>query len=67
MKFGGAMFFTEYSMAAPELAVALEERGYRQRLGAGAFAYSALAQNAVSRVAASCPSNMPTRWTRSWC
>src|SRR6195256_4073700 len=28
MKFGGAMFFTEYSMTAPELAVALEERGY---------------------------------------
>src|ERR1700749_3781948 len=28
MKFGGAMFFTEYSMGAPELAVALEERGF---------------------------------------
>ena len=28
MKFGGAMFFTEYSMTAPELAVALEARGY---------------------------------------
>jgi alkanesulfonate monooxygenase SsuD/methylene tetrahydromethanopterin reductase-like flavin-dependent oxidoreductase (luciferase family) len=28
MKFGGAMFFTEYSMTSPELAVALEERGY---------------------------------------
>src|ERR1700722_11264327 len=28
MKFGGAMFFTEYSMTAPALAVALEERGY---------------------------------------
>ena len=28
MKFGGAMFFTEYSMTAPELAVALEERGF---------------------------------------
>ena len=28
MKFGGAMFFTEYSMTAPELAAALEERGY---------------------------------------
>ena len=28
MKFGGAMFFTEYSMTAPELAVALEQRGY---------------------------------------
>src|SRR5262245_54713523 len=28
MKFGGAMFFTEYSMTAPELATALEERGF---------------------------------------
>jgi probable F420-dependent oxidoreductase len=28
MKFGGAMFFTEYSMTAPELAIALEERGF---------------------------------------
>ena len=28
MKFGGAMFFTDYSMTAPELAVALEERGF---------------------------------------
>jgi hypothetical protein len=28
MHFGGAMFFTDYSMAAPELARALEERGF---------------------------------------
>src|SRR5690348_12335754 len=28
MKFGGAMFFTDYSMSAIELAVALEERGF---------------------------------------
>ena len=28
MKFGGAMFFTDYSMTGAELAVALEERGY---------------------------------------
>src|ERR1700729_2229810 len=28
MKFGGAMFFTEYAMTASELAAALEERGY---------------------------------------
>ena len=28
MYFGGAMFFTEYSMSAPELARALEERGF---------------------------------------
>jgi probable F420-dependent oxidoreductase len=28
MKFGGAMFFTDYAMSAAELAVALEERGF---------------------------------------
>src|SRR4051794_19387251 len=28
MKFGGSMFFTDYSMSAAELAVALEERGF---------------------------------------
>ncbi len=28
MKFGGAMFFTDYSMTAPDLARALEERGF---------------------------------------
>ena len=28
MKFGGAMFFTDYSMSAMELARALEERGF---------------------------------------
>ena len=28
MKFGGSMFFTDYSMGPAELAVALEERGF---------------------------------------
>src|ERR1700746_3946047 len=28
MHFGGAMFFTDYSMTAPEIARALEERGF---------------------------------------
>src|SRR5215469_11808873 len=28
MHFGGAVFFTDYSMPAPELARALEERGF---------------------------------------
>src|SRR5215469_15373689 len=28
MHFGGAMFFTDYSMSAPELARGLEERGF---------------------------------------
>jgi alkanesulfonate monooxygenase SsuD/methylene tetrahydromethanopterin reductase-like flavin-dependent oxidoreductase (luciferase family) len=28
MKFGGAMFFTDYSMTGPELAAALEERDF---------------------------------------
>ena len=33
MKFGGAMFFTDYSMTAMELARALEERGFELSLG----------------------------------
>ena len=33
MKFGGAMFFTDYSMTAMELARALEERGFEIGLG----------------------------------
>ena len=28
MKFGASMFFTDYSMGAAELAVALEQRGF---------------------------------------
>jgi hypothetical protein len=43
MHFGGAMFFTDYSMSAPELALALEERG----LGTRALAYPAFAQDAI--------------------
>ena len=39
MHFGAAMFFTDYSMSAAELAQALEQRGLRIRLGAGALAH----------------------------
>ena len=44
---GAAMFFTDYSMRADDLARELEARG-SSRLGAGAFAYSAVPQIAVS-------------------
>ncbi len=47
MHFGGAMFFTDYSMSAPELARALEERGFEFGLGARALAYPAVAQDAI--------------------
>ena len=33
MHFGGAMFFTDYSMSAMELARALEERGFGHATG----------------------------------
>jgi hypothetical protein len=36
MQFGGAMFFTDYSMSASELAHALEERGRWAGEGAAA-------------------------------
>jgi hypothetical protein len=48
MHFGGAMFFTDYSMSAMELARALEERGF-ESIWAPGLAYPALAQDAVSR------------------
>ena len=41
------MFFTDYSMSPAELARALEQRGFDIALGAGAFAYPAVAQDAV--------------------
>ena len=43
MKFGGAMFFTEYSMTSPELAVRWRSAA-RRHLGAEALAYPALGQ-----------------------
>jgi hypothetical protein len=49
MHFGGAMFFTDYSMSAMELARALEERGFESIWAPRALAYPALAQDAVSR------------------
>ena len=65
MKFGGAMFFTEYSMTAPELAVALEERGYDSVGHPSTRIFRSRAKRR-SQAAANCPSNMPTRWTHSW-
>ena len=38
MHFGGAMFFTDYSMSAMELARPLKERGFEVGLGARALA-----------------------------
>ena len=46
MHFGGAMFFTDYSMSAMELARALEER-VSSRFGSRALAYPAVAQDAI--------------------
>jgi alkanesulfonate monooxygenase SsuD/methylene tetrahydromethanopterin reductase-like flavin-dependent oxidoreductase (luciferase family) len=65
MKFGGAMFFTEYSMTSPELAVALEERGY-DSVWAPEHSHNRSRARRRSQAAANCPSNMPMRWTRSW-
>jgi hypothetical protein len=38
MYFGGAMFFTEYSMSAPELARGLEERAFPAAIEITSFA-----------------------------
>jgi hypothetical protein len=47
MYFGGAMFFTDYSISAVELALALEERGF-ESMWAPEHAYPALPQDAIS-------------------
>jgi probable F420-dependent oxidoreductase len=47
MHFGGAMFFTDYSMSAPELARALEERGFESVWAPEHSAHPAVAQDAV--------------------
>ena len=64
MKFGGAMFFTEYSMTASELAVALEERGY-DSVWAPEHSHIPLSRKTPFPGGGELP-NMPTRWTRSW-
>jgi alkanesulfonate monooxygenase SsuD/methylene tetrahydromethanopterin reductase-like flavin-dependent oxidoreductase (luciferase family) len=65
MKFGGATFFTEYSMTARDLAVALEERGY-DSIWAPEHSHIPHSRKHRSLAAANCPSNLPMRWTRSW-
>ena len=47
MKFGASMFFTDYSMTPAELAVGAGAARLRHRLGAGALAHPAVAQDAV--------------------
>ena len=48
MKFGGAMFFTDYSMTVAELAAELEERGFEFSLGSRALSHPSVAQDALS-------------------
>src|SRR5713226_7624337 len=48
MDFGALMFFTDYAISGVDLAKALEERGF-ESVWAGALAYPAVAQNAISR------------------
>ena len=69
MKFGSAMFFTEYSIERAGAGGRAGGKGFRQRMGAPEkhSHISALrAKHRGSRAAASCLSNMPTRWTRLW-
>ena len=66
MKFGGAMFFTDYSMSAMELARALEERGFESVWGAE-HSHIPLRARRRFRAAATCQNRITTRWIRSWC
>ena len=66
MHFGGAMFFTDYSMSASELARALEERGFESVWGPSTRTSRCHARRR-SREAAICRNHTTTPWTRSWC
>ena len=64
MKFGASMFFTDYSMGAAELAVALEERGF-DIVWAPEHSHIPCRASRPSSGGASCPSATTTSWTRS--
>ena len=65
LKFGAAMFFTDYSMTPGELGKALEERGFEIGLGAGALAHSAIAQDGAGGRWRTGEEDTMTPWTRS--
>jgi alkanesulfonate monooxygenase SsuD/methylene tetrahydromethanopterin reductase-like flavin-dependent oxidoreductase (luciferase family) len=66
MQFGGAMFFTDYSMSAMELAHALEERGF-ESVWAPEHSHIPLSRKTPFPGGGELPNNITTRWTRSWC
>ena len=63
MKFGASMFFTDYSMGAAELAVALEERGF-DIFWAPEHSHIPIRASRGLFWGASCPSATTTLWTR---
>src|SRR6201998_1226857 len=65
MPFGGAMFFTEYSMSAMELARALEERGF-ESVWAPEHSHIPLSRKTPLPGGGVCPNHTTTPWTRSW-
>ena len=59
MKFGASMFFTDYSMGAAELAVALEERGF-DIVWAPEHSHIPTSRKSASSWGANCPSATTT-------
>ena len=66
MYFGGAMFFTDYSMSARSLPARLRS-AVSSRSGRPSTRISRCRARRRSRVEAICPNRTTTRWTRSWC
>ena len=64
MKFGGAMFFTDYSMTAPALAQALEARGF-DIVWAPEHSHIPLSRKSPFIRAVTCRNDTTMRWTRS--
>ena len=59
MQIGAAMFFTDYSISAADLARALEERGF-ELVWAPEHSHIPLSRKRRSRAAASCRSSITT-------
>ena len=66
MHFGGAMFFTDYSISAAELALALEERGF-ELMWAPEHSHIPLSRKTPFPGGGELPNPITTPWTPSSC
>ena len=65
MKFGVAMFFTDYAMGAADFARAVEDRGF-ESIWAPEHSHIPLSRESAFRPAGNCQRNTPIAWIRSY-